>query len=161
MTRPPSSGPDDFDPLDPSHWPAPPEPSEARWAEVYQGFAGGVPARRPWWKVGAAAGAVAASVLIAWAAWPRPAQPTPPQTQEPVAESPADPLAEYDVLPIATDEGPGDEDCQSGTPGVATVIIPFTDPTTLGKFVYHCHIGEHEDNGMMATIEVREPDGVP
>jgi suppressor of ftsI len=64
-------------------------------------------------------------------------------------------------LPYATDEGPDDEDCQSGTPGVVTVIIPFTDPTVLGKFVYHCHIGEHEDNGMMATIEVREPDGVP
>jgi FtsP/CotA-like multicopper oxidase with cupredoxin domain len=36
---------------------------------------------------------------------------------------------------------------------VATVIvrIPFTEP---GDFVYHCHIGEHQDSGMMAHIRV-------
>lgn len=33
-----------------------------------------------------------------------------------------------------------------------TVRIPFTDFT--GKFVYHCHILNHEDNGMMAVIEI-------
>lgn len=103
MTRPPSSGPDDFDPLDPRLWPAPPEPSEARWAEVYSAFAGRVSARRPWWKVAAAVGAVAASALIAWAVWPRPI-PTQPTVAEVVAETPTDPLAEYDVLPIATAE---------------------------------------------------------
>lgn len=103
MTRPHSSGPDDFDPLDHRHWPAPPEPSEARWEQVRRAFAGGVPARRPWWKVSAAAvGAVAAAALIAWAVWPRPL-PT-PDAPEVVAEKPADPLAEYDVLPIATAE---------------------------------------------------------
>jgi FtsP/CotA-like multicopper oxidase with cupredoxin domain len=31
--------------------------------------------------------------------------------------------------------------------------IPFTD--TPGKTVFHCHILDHEDLGMMATIEVR------
>jgi len=35
------------------------------------------------------------------------------------------------------------------------MIIPFTDPLIVGKFPYHCHIMEHEDNGMMANIEVR------
>lgn len=34
------------------------------------------------------------------------------------------------------------------------IILPFTDPIIVGKFVYHCHILRHEDNGMMATIEV-------
>src|SRR5262249_17082568 len=29
--------------------------------------------------------------------------------------------------------------------------IPFTQ---LGEFVYHCHILEHEDGGMMAKIKV-------
>jgi L-ascorbate oxidase len=29
--------------------------------------------------------------------------------------------------------------------------IPFTQ---LGEFVYHCHILEHEDGGMMARIQV-------
>jgi len=29
--------------------------------------------------------------------------------------------------------------------------IPFAE---LGEFVYHCHILEHEDGGMMARIQV-------
>lgn len=104
MTRPHSSGPDDLDPLDPRHWPAPPEPSEARWAQVRIAFAGVAPARRPWWKRASAAavGTLAASALIAWAVWPRPVPVTPPTPPEPVTERTADPLAEYDVLPIAT-----------------------------------------------------------
>jgi FtsP/CotA-like multicopper oxidase with cupredoxin domain len=38
--------------------------------------------------------------------------------------------------------------------GEVKVIIPFTNPVILGRFVYHCHILAHEDKGMMATIEV-------
>jgi suppressor of ftsI len=38
--------------------------------------------------------------------------------------------------------------------GTAKVVIPFTDPVIVGRFVYHCHILSHEDKGMMATIEV-------
>ncbi len=38
--------------------------------------------------------------------------------------------------------------------GAVKVIIPFTDPVIVGKFVYHCHLLSHEDRGMMATIEV-------
>jgi FtsP/CotA-like multicopper oxidase with cupredoxin domain len=38
--------------------------------------------------------------------------------------------------------------------GEVKVIIPFTDPVIVGRFVYHCHILSHEDRGMMATIEV-------
>ncbi|CAI8955930.1 multicopper oxidase family protein [Methylocaldum szegediense] len=34
------------------------------------------------------------------------------------------------------------------------ILIPFTNPVIVGKFVYHCHIVAHEDNGMMATVEV-------
>lgn len=41
--------------------------------------------------------------------------------------------------------------------GEVTVIIPFTDPTILGRFVFHCHILEHEDGGMMAVVEVFDP----
>jgi FtsP/CotA-like multicopper oxidase with cupredoxin domain len=36
--------------------------------------------------------------------------------------------------------------------GSATILIDFED--YVGKFVYHCHILNHEDHGMMATIEV-------
>src|SRR5919108_2028380 len=39
-------------------------------------------------------------------------------------------------------------------PGVVKAIMPFTDPNIVGKFVYHCHILEHEDGGMMQVIQV-------
>jgi FtsP/CotA-like multicopper oxidase with cupredoxin domain len=34
-----------------------------------------------------------------------------------------------------------------------TIRVPFTDIT--GRTVYHCHILDHEDRGMMGTIQVR------
>jgi FtsP/CotA-like multicopper oxidase with cupredoxin domain len=34
------------------------------------------------------------------------------------------------------------------------VIMDFRDPEIAGTFVYHCHILDHEDGGMMAKIEV-------
>lgn len=39
-------------------------------------------------------------------------------------------------------------------PGEVTVVIPFTNPVMVGEFVYHCHIVQHADQGMMANIEV-------
>jgi suppressor of ftsI len=39
--------------------------------------------------------------------------------------------------------------------GVVKILLPFTDPVIVGKFVYHCHILSHEDKGMMAVIEVK------
>jgi FtsP/CotA-like multicopper oxidase with cupredoxin domain len=42
-------------------------------------------------------------------------------------------------------------------PGEVKIVINFTNPIIEGKFVYHCHIGEHEDNGMMAVIEAVLP----
>jgi FtsP/CotA-like multicopper oxidase with cupredoxin domain len=47
-------------------------------------------------------------------------------------------------IPPATDAGPG----------VLKVVIPFTDPEIVGKFVYHCHAVDHEDKGMMGTVMV-------
>ena len=37
------------------------------------------------------------------------------------------------------------------------VIIPFTNPVIVGEFVYHCHIVQHADQGMMANILVVDP----
>jgi FtsP/CotA-like multicopper oxidase with cupredoxin domain len=37
--------------------------------------------------------------------------------------------------------------------GWARLRIPFT--TFAGRSVYHCHILDHEDTGMMATVNVR------
>ena len=34
------------------------------------------------------------------------------------------------------------------------VRMDFRDPNTVGTFVFHCHLLEHEDGGMMATIRV-------
>jgi FtsP/CotA-like multicopper oxidase with cupredoxin domain len=34
------------------------------------------------------------------------------------------------------------------------VRMDFRDPDTVGTFVYHCHLLEHEDAGMMGTIRV-------
>ena len=42
-------------------------------------------------------------------------------------------------------------------PSVVKVIIPFTNPVILGEFVYHCHIIQHEDQGMMSNILVIDP----
>lgn len=42
-------------------------------------------------------------------------------------------------------------------PGQVKVIIDFRNPIIVGKFVYHCHILEHEDGGMMAVAEVVVP----
>jgi len=35
-----------------------------------------------------------------------------------------------------------------------TLRMDFRDPETVGTFLYHCHIPDHEDNGMMAKIKV-------
>jgi FtsP/CotA-like multicopper oxidase with cupredoxin domain len=47
-------------------------------------------------------------------------------------------------VPPATDAGPA----------TLKVLIPFTDPVIVGRFVYHCHAVDHEDKGMMAVVEV-------
>jgi hypothetical protein len=32
--------------------------------------------------------------------------------------------------------------------------MDFRDPNIVGTFVYHCHVLEHEDGGMMGKIKV-------
>ena len=41
--------------------------------------------------------------------------------------------------------------------GEVTIRVAFTDPNIVGRFMYHCHILEHEDKGMMAQMEVYDP----
>jgi suppressor of ftsI len=55
-----------------------------------------------------------------------------------------DSLRDTMPIPPATEQGPG----------VLKVIIPFTDPEIVGRFVYHCHAVDHEDKGMMGTVLV-------
>lgn len=40
----------------------------------------------------------------------------------------------------------------NGVPGVVVIRIPFAD--YAGKWMFHCHIAAHEDNGMMSFIDV-------
>jgi FtsP/CotA-like multicopper oxidase with cupredoxin domain len=42
----------------------------------------------------------------------------------------------------------------SGAYHSITVRMDFSDPNLVGTFVYHCHILEHEDAGMMGEIQV-------
>ena len=39
--------------------------------------------------------------------------------------------------------------------------MDFRDPNAIGTFVYHCHLLEHEDGGMMGLIRVEPADGAP
>jgi FtsP/CotA-like multicopper oxidase with cupredoxin domain len=39
--------------------------------------------------------------------------------------------------------------------------MDFRDPNIVGTFVYHCHLLEHEDGGMMGTIRVDPADPAP
>jgi FtsP/CotA-like multicopper oxidase with cupredoxin domain len=55
-----------------------------------------------------------------------------------------DSLRDTFSVPPATDEGPG----------ILKVVIPFTDPVIVGRFVYHCHAVDHEDKGMMGIVKV-------
>ncbi len=41
--------------------------------------------------------------------------------------------------------------------GEVKIRLAFTDPVIVGRFLFHCHILEHEDKGMMAQIEVYDP----
>jgi FtsP/CotA-like multicopper oxidase with cupredoxin domain len=42
----------------------------------------------------------------------------------------------------------------SGAYPSVKVRVDFRDPNVVGTFVYHCHILEHEDGGMMGEIQV-------
>jgi FtsP/CotA-like multicopper oxidase with cupredoxin domain len=57
----------------------------------------------------------------------------------PVSEKPAN--RKVDSFPVPVD-------------GYLRIRITFTSDM-IGKFVFHCHILEHEDKGMMAQIEVK------
>lgn len=53
----------------------------------------------------------------------------------------------HDTIPVPPQDS-------QGHPGRVFVSIPFKAPQQIGRFVFHCHILEHEDGGMMAPVEV-------
>jgi len=49
----------------------------------------------------------------------------------------------------------------NGTTSVYPIVklrMDFRDPNSVGTFVYHCHLLEHEDGGMMGLIRVDPPE---
>jgi len=71
----------------------------------------------------------------------------------------------HDSVPVPRgDGGPclGDPIAGAGCPrpGRVTILVGFDRAEQVGDFVYHCHILEHEDGGMMARVQVRCPPGV-
>ena len=51
------------------------------------------------------------------------------------------------LVPVQTRAG------YTTTPGVARILVDFRNPAIRGTFVFHCHMLDHEDGGMMATIK--------
>jgi suppressor of ftsI len=41
----------------------------------------------------------------------------------------------------------------NGKPGTLLLLMDFRDPIIKGTFLFHCHILDHEDRGMMAKIQ--------
>jgi FtsP/CotA-like multicopper oxidase with cupredoxin domain len=62
-----------------------------------------------------------------------------------VSTGPAQDYQDSVILPISTG---------ATNSNVVTLLMDFTDPVIVGTFVFHCHILEHEDGGMMAKIQV-------
>lgn len=56
----------------------------------------------------------------------------------------------HDVVPVPPSDGNGHD-------GRVFVTIPFYARQQVGDFVFHCHILEHEDGGMMAVVQVFDP----
>lgn len=42
-----------------------------------------------------------------------------------------------------------------------TIRVYFNEPDIRGNFMFHCHIIEHEDNGMMGIVRVVDPSEMP
>lgn len=55
-----------------------------------------------------------------------------------------------DSIPVPARRSPDE-------PGRAFIAVPFVVPEQAGRYMFHCHILEHEDKGMMAPIEVLGP----
>jgi multicopper oxidase len=47
--------------------------------------------------------------------------------------------------------------CRSLSYPTVRLRMDFRDPNTIGTFVYHCHLMEHSEGGMMGMIRVGPP----
>jgi FtsP/CotA-like multicopper oxidase with cupredoxin domain len=63
------------------------------------------------------------------------------------------------IVPAARPQ-PGQNDINEATFGSITFRTNY-DPVTVGSFVTHCHVLNHEDIGMMQRLEIRDRSGSP
>lgn len=63
------------------------------------------------------------------------------------------------IVPAARPQ-PGQNDINEATFGSITFRTNY-DPVTVGSFVTHCHVLNHEDIGMMHRLEIRDRSGSP
>jgi FtsP/CotA-like multicopper oxidase with cupredoxin domain len=63
--------------------------------------------------------------------------------------APVTDYTEHDTIDIPHSSG--------GVVHNVSLLMDFTDPDIAGTFVYHCHILNHEDRGMMGSIQVLPP----
>jgi FtsP/CotA-like multicopper oxidase with cupredoxin domain len=63
------------------------------------------------------------------------------------------------IVPAARPQ-PGQNDINGATFGSITFRTNY-DPVTVGSFVTHCHVLNHEDIGMMHRLEIRDRSGSP
>lgn len=54
------------------------------------------------------------------------------------------------IVPHRSTTAPGE---RHSVPGSVVLLMDFRDPIIHGEFLFHCHILDHEDMGMMAKIE--------
>ena len=67
--------------------------------------------------------------------------------------APVDPPAWRDTVLVPAQRSTGGR----RIPGTARILVDFRNPAVRGTFVFHCHMLDHEDGGMMATIKVVSP----
>jgi len=63
------------------------------------------------------------------------------------------PLLDTVNVPHAVEQPRRSPGRYSNDPGFVRLRMKFTR-TSIGEFVFHCHILEHEDNGMMQKVRV-------
>jgi len=87
------------------------------------------------------------------------------QAADGAGREPDEALLYHDTIPVPRGVSLGGRGCDGSPmnrncrPGRVTIRIRFDRQEQVGTFLYHCHILQHEDEGMMALVRVLCPPG--